>query len=193
MPASPGERPSITVHGGSSASRSSGRIRKPTAKVRVVQSTSDRKDYAEIKNEIKELSSLLQEVLRRDAEREQLLKNYSEKVEALEKELQEERQRVADIQAGLARPEHAPSTGRGESGHSPQGLPPRAAQAQSSPVRTYADVARQPPTGSLDRPAPARQAPLKDLRVFARLSPDSKLRSKRAYDLYAFLRKKLPP
>lgn len=77
MAASPGEGDSITVHGDTIVSRVSGRIRKPSAKVRVIQPTLDRRDHADLKNEIKELSTLIQELIRRDADREQLLKDFS--------------------------------------------------------------------------------------------------------------------
>lgn len=53
-------------------------------------------------------------------------------------------------------------------------------------------MARQPPARMQNRPAPAKQVPLKDLHIFARLPPDSRLRNEKAYDLYAFLREKLP-
>ncbi|CCF41513.1 hypothetical protein CH063_11765, partial [Colletotrichum higginsianum] len=98
--------PSITVHGDASTSRRSGRVRKPTAKVRVVEQVSYQ-DNAELKDEINKLSNLVQDLLRRDAEREQFLKDCLMKIESLEKELQEEKQRSDRHQRGLARSMHA--------------------------------------------------------------------------------------
>ncbi|KZL78844.1 endonuclease reverse [Colletotrichum incanum] len=54
--------PSITVHGDASTSRRSGRVRKPTAKVRVVEQVSYQ-DNAELKEEINKLSTLIQDLL----------------------------------------------------------------------------------------------------------------------------------
>ncbi|KZL78841.1 endonuclease reverse [Colletotrichum incanum] len=102
--------PSITVHGDASTSRRSGRVRKLTAKVRVVE-----QDNAKLKDEINKLSNLVQDILRRGAEREQFLKYCLKKIESLERELQEEKQRSDRHQRGLARSVHAVSTGPSES------------------------------------------------------------------------------
>ncbi|TIC95781.1 putative RNA-directed DNA polymerase from transposon BS [Colletotrichum higginsianum] len=188
--------PSITVHGDASTSRRSGRVRKPTAKVRVVEQVSYQ-DNAELKDEINKLSNLVQDLLRRDAEREQFLKDCLMKIESLEKELQEEKQRSDRHQRGLARSMHAVSTGPSESAQSLQGHPLHTAQNQPPQVRSYAMVASQPLTRQLHETTPAKQAAnraaSKDLRIFARLPPESPLRNKRAYDIYAFVREKLSP
>ncbi|GKT43669.1 uncharacterized protein ColSpa_03850 [Colletotrichum spaethianum] len=65
--------PTITVHGDARTSRRSGRVRKPTAKVRVVEQV-NYQDNAELEDETNKLSNLVQDLLRRDAEREQFLK-----------------------------------------------------------------------------------------------------------------------
>ncbi|KZL71882.1 endonuclease reverse, partial [Colletotrichum incanum] len=138
-------------------------------------------DNAELKEEINKLSNLAQDLLRRDAEREQFLKDCLKKIESLERELQEEKQRSDWHQRGLARSMHAVSTGPSESALSLQGYPLHTAQYQ-------------PPQ---DEPTSAKQAAnraaSKDLRIFARLPPESPLRNERAYDIYIFVREKLSP
>ncbi|KAK1702486.1 uncharacterized protein BDZ83DRAFT_546379, partial [Colletotrichum acutatum] len=106
MAVSPGVEPSITVHGDVSTSRRSGRVRKPTAKIRVVEQV-NYQENADLKEEINRLSNLVQDLLRRDAEREQLLKDCLKKTESLERELQEEKQRSDWHHRGLARSMHA--------------------------------------------------------------------------------------
>ncbi|GKT61205.1 putative reverse transcriptase [Colletotrichum tofieldiae] len=188
--------PSITVHGDASTSRRSGRVRKPTAKVRVVEQVSYQ-DNAELKEEINKLSNLVQDLLRRDAEREQFLKDCLRKIESLERELQEEKKRSDRHQRGLARSMHAVSTGPSESALGFQGHPLHTAQNQPPQVRSYATVASQQLTRKLHEPTPAKQAAnraaSKDLRIFARLPPESPLRNERAYDIYIFVREKLSP
>ncbi|KZL63404.1 endonuclease reverse [Colletotrichum incanum] len=188
--------PTITVHGDASTSRRSGRVRKPTAKVRVVEQLSYQ-DNAELKDEINKLSNLVQDLLRRDAEREQFLKDCLKKIESLERELQEEKQQSDRHQRGLARSMHAVSTGPSESALSLQGHPLHTDQNQPPPGRSYATVASQPLTRKLHEPTLAKQAAnraaSKDLRIFARLPPESPLRNERAYDIYVFVREKLSP
>ncbi|GKT43653.1 uncharacterized protein ColSpa_03834 [Colletotrichum spaethianum] len=192
--------PTITVHGDASTSRRSGRVRKPTAKVRVVEQVSYQ-DNAELKDEINKLSNLVQDLLRRDAEREQFLKDCLKKIESLERELQEEKQQSDRHQRGLARSMHAVSTGPSESALSLQGHPLHTAQNQPTPVPSYAAVASQPLNRRQDKPKLTKQAAKqarnqaasKDLRVFARLPPDNPLRNERAYDIYAFVRENLSP
>ncbi|OHW97570.1 endonuclease reverse transcriptase [Colletotrichum incanum] len=79
---------------------------------------------------------------------------------------------------------HAVSTGPSESALSLQGS-------------SYATVASQPITRKQDEPTSAKQAAnraaSKDLRIFARLPPESPLRNERAYDIYIFVREKLSP
>ncbi|KAK1837368.1 hypothetical protein CCHR01_20011 [Colletotrichum chrysophilum] len=60
MPASVDAGLTITVHGDASTSRRSGRIRKPTAKLRVIE---------QVNCQISKLSNYVQGLLRRDAER----------------------------------------------------------------------------------------------------------------------------
>lgn len=115
MAVSPGEGNSIVVRGNPPVSRRSGRIQKPTAKVRVIQHDNSQEEVAGLKYEIRELSKLIQDLLQRDAEREQLLRNCSQKIETLEKELQQEKQRSALQQNGLGRSMHAGGTGRSNS------------------------------------------------------------------------------
>ena len=64
---------------------------------------------AELKDKIQELSQLIQDLLQRDTEKEQLLKNCLRKIETLEKELQQEKQKLALQQEGLGRSRHARS------------------------------------------------------------------------------------
>ncbi|KZL82368.1 endonuclease reverse, partial [Colletotrichum incanum] len=176
--------PSITVHGDASTSRRSGRVPKPTAKVRVVEQISYQ-DNAELKDEINKLSNLVQDLLRRDAEREQFLKDCLRKIESLERELQEEKQRSDRHQRGLARSMHAVSTGPSDSALSLQGHPLHTAQNQPPPDK---------PKLTKQAAKQARnQAASKDLRVFARLPPENPLRNERAYDIYVFVREKLRP
>ncbi|KAL0929538.1 endonuclease reverse [Colletotrichum truncatum] len=70
-------------------------------------------------------------------------------------------------------------------------------QNRPVPVHTYATLASQPLARKQNEPTLAKQvtkrAPLKDLRVFARLPPESPLRNKKAYDIYMFVREKLGP
>ena len=120
MAFSPGEGNLIVVRGDAPLSRRSGRIQKPTAKVRVIEHDNSQ-EVNGLKDEIKKLSKLIQDLLQRDAEREQLLGNCSQKIETLEKELQQEKQRSALQQEGLGRSMPAGGTGRSESETAPQG------------------------------------------------------------------------
>ena len=134
MAVSPGEGNSIVVSGDAPLSRRSGRIKKPTAKIRVIQHDNSQEEVAGLKDEIKELSKLIQDLLQRDAEREQLLKNCSQKIETLEKELQQEKKCSASQQEGLGRSMHARGSGRSDSEAAPQG------QSSNTGKPTYAQV-----------------------------------------------------
>ncbi|OHW95956.1 hypothetical protein CSPAE12_05385, partial [Colletotrichum incanum] len=85
-----GVEPSVTVHGDANASRRSGRVRKPTTKVRLVEQF-NHQNNAGLKIETSKLSKLVQGVLRWNAEREQFLKDCLKKIESLERELQEKK------------------------------------------------------------------------------------------------------
>lgn len=134
MAVSPGEGNSIVVRGDAPLSRRAGRIQKPTAKIRVIQHDNSQEEVAGLKDQIKELSKLIQDLLQRDAEREQLLKNCSQKIETLEKELQQEKQRSASQQEGLGRSMHARESGRSDSEAAPQG------QSSNTGKPTYAQA-----------------------------------------------------
>ncbi|KAK1837605.1 endonuclease reverse [Colletotrichum chrysophilum] len=190
--------PTITVHGDASTCRRSGRVRKPTTKVRVVEQV-NHQDNAELKDEINKLSNLVQDLLRRDAEREQFLKDCLKKIESLERQLREERTDPVRQQHGLVRSMYAINTGPNETALSPQGRPSQTAQNQPPLARSYATVTSRPPMRTQDKPTPAKRptkqaanwAASKDLRVFARLPPESPLRNERAYDIYILVREKL--
>ncbi|KAL3291016.1 endonuclease reverse [Colletotrichum asianum] len=190
--------PTITVHGDASTCRRSGRVRKSTTKVRVVEQV-NYQDNAELKDEINKLSNLVQDLLRRDAEREQFLKDCLKKIESLERQLREERQDPVRQQHRLARSIYAINTGPNEAALSPQGRPSQTAQNQPPLAQSYATVATQPPMRTEDKPTPAKKptqqaanwAASKDLRVFARLPPKSPLRNEKAYDIYILVREKL--
>ncbi|KAK2758923.1 endonuclease reverse [Colletotrichum kahawae] len=190
--------PTITVHGDASTCRRSGRVRKPTTKVRVVEQV-NHQDNAELKNEINKLSNLVQELLRRDAEREQFLKDCLKKIESLERQLQEERTDPVRQQHGLARSMYAINTGPNEAALSPQGRPSQTAQNQPPLAQSYATMASRPPMRTQDKPTPEKKptkqaanwAASKDLRLFARLLPESPLRNEKAYDIYILVRERL--
>lgn len=101
MAVSPGEGTSIIVRGDASTTRRTGRIQKPTTKVRVVQQTNTHEEVDELKDKIKELSQLIQDLLKRDADKDKLLENCSKKIEALERELEQEKRRPAQRPNGL--------------------------------------------------------------------------------------------
>jgi len=158
MAVSPGEGTSIIVRGDAPITRRTGRIQKPTAKVRVVQQINGHEDVAELKDKIQELSQLIQDLLQRDTEREQLLKNCSRKIETLEKELQQEKQKSALQQEGLGRSRHARSAEIASQGQSlmeeanraPTGKPTYAQKLAAAVKTTSAPVTK--PTKEPVRP-----------------------------------------
>ncbi|GKT61218.1 reverse transcriptase [Colletotrichum tofieldiae] len=202
--------PSITVYGLRGRQYISTVWTSPetTAKSRLAEQVKYQ-DNIELKDEINKLANLVQDLLRRNAEREQFLEDCLKKIESLEKELQEGKQRSGRHQRGLARSMHAIGTCPSETAQSLPGHSLHTAQNQLPPALSYAAAASQPPTRKQDELTPAKQtarqaakqvakqiakqAALNDLRVFARLPPDSPLRKEKAYDINAFVREKLSP
>lgn len=77
----------------------------------MVQQTNNQEEVAELTDKIKELSHLIEDLLQRDVERERLLTNCSQMIEALQKGLPQEKKSPIQQQEGLGNSIHATGAG----------------------------------------------------------------------------------